>query len=366
MTPFPIPDPLGLAAPAPVLQGLAYLTLTLHLLAMSFTLGSLALLLWARVRRAPGHEAAARFLGTSLPLGFSYLVTLGIPPLLFVQVLYGQMFYSSSVVMGVFWILVIPLLIAAYGLLYFHKLTRERRPRVQAIALYAAFAAMLVIGFIYVNNLTLSMAPDRWMALYAAHPGGAALNLGEPTLVPRYLAFMVPALAVAGLGLVLAGAFASRTGRREAGDGMRRYGVKAHLLGRALTAFAAAALLLALPEHVKAVVLGGGTPTALAIAAIALALVATILALAAARRGSPRLAIAAAVAMALELGGLVALRDRVRLELLADHFRLSDVPTHEQWGMFALFAATLVVGLAFLFVVTRAVAKNLITKESIE
>jgi hypothetical protein len=34
--------------------------------------------------------------------------------------------------------------------------------------------------------------------------------------------------------------------------------------------------------------------------------------------------------------------------------------------MFALFAATLIVGLAFLFVVTRAVAKNLITKESIE
>jgi hypothetical protein len=237
---------------------------------------------------------------------------------------------------------------------------------VQGIALLAAFAAMLVIGFIYVNNLTLSMAPDRWMALYAAHPGGAALNLGEPTLVPRYLAFMVPALAVAGLGLVLAGAVSSRTGRREAGDGMRRYGVKAHLLGRALTAVAAAALLLALPEHVKAVVLGGGTPTALAIAAIALALVATILALAAARRGSTRLAIAGAVAMALELGGLVALRDRVRLELLADHFRLSDVPTHEQWGMFALFAATLVVGLAFLFVVTRAVAKNLITKDSIE
>jgi hypothetical protein len=70
--------------------------------------------------------------------------------------------------------------------------------------------------------------------------------------------------------------------------------------------------------------------------------------------------------MALELGGLVALRDRVRLELLADHFRLKDVPANEQWGMFALFAAILVVGLAFLVVVTRAVAKNLITKENIE
>jgi len=366
MTPIPIPDPLGYPVPAAYLQGLSYLTLTLHLLAMSFTLGGLALLLWARLRRGTGHDASARFLGTALPLGFSYLVTLGIPPLLFVQVLYGQMFYSSSVVMGAFWILVIPLLVTAYGLLYFHKLTRERRPRVQGIALLAAFAAMLAIGFVYVNNLTLSMAPDRWMALYAAHPNGAALNLGEPTLVPRYLTFMLPALAVAGLGLVVAGCAVARLGRREAGDGMRRYGAKAHAVGRILTACAGTALFFTLPTGVRDLVLGGGAPTALALAAITLALAATAATLIAARRGSTRLAIAGGAAMALELGSLVALRDRVRLELLADHFRLSDVPEREQWGMFALFAAILVVGLAFLVVVTRAVAKNLITKENMK
>jgi len=181
--------------------------------------------------------------------------------------------------------------------------------------------------------------------------------------VPRYLMFMMPALAVAGLGLVLAGAVSSRLGRREAGDGMRRYGVKAHLLGRALTAGAVALLFVSLPDHVKALVTGGGTATALAAGGLAFAALATALTLFAERRGSTPIAVAALAAMALELGSLVALRDQVRLELVADHFRLADVPTHEQWGMFVMFAAILVVGLAFLVVVTRAVAKNLIAKE---
>jgi hypothetical protein len=363
MIPLPTPDPLGYPLPTPLLQGLAYLTLTLHLLAMSFTLGSLALLLWSKLRRAPGHDAAARFLGSSLPLGFSYLVTLGIPPLLFLQVVYGQLFYSSSVLIGAFWILVIPLLITAYGLLYLHKMTRETRPRLQGIALLAAFAAMLSIGFIYVNNLTLSMAPERWMAHYAAHPDGAALNLGEPTLAPRFLAFMLPSLAVAGLGLVLAGAVVARLGRAEAGQGMRRYGARAHVVGRVLMAGAGAWLLAALPERVRAYVLGGGLPTLLLAAGLGLALVATAAALLAARRGSTALAVAAAVAMALELGSLVALRDGVRLELLAERFRLAEVPIDAQWGMFVAFAAILVVGLAFLVGMTRIVVKNAVAKE---
>ena len=97
-----------------------------------------------------------------LPLGFSYLVTFGIPPLLFVQVLYGQMFYSSSVLVGAFWIAVVPLLILAYAMVYSHKLTRRTRPRIQIWVLSIAALAMLSVGFIYVNNLTLSMTPERW------------------------------------------------------------------------------------------------------------------------------------------------------------------------------------------------------------
>jgi len=69
--------------PAFILQSLAYLTFTLHLLAMQFTVGGAILLLinWLRSRRSADASAVAtaRFFGTGLPLGFSYLVTFGIP-----------------------------------------------------------------------------------------------------------------------------------------------------------------------------------------------------------------------------------------------------------------------------------------------
>ena len=111
MSPQPPPDPLGYPAPLAIMFALAYLTLTLHFLAMNYTVGSGALLLWAKVRGKDEQQGIAKFLGSGMPLGVSYLVTLGIPPLLFVQVLYGQQFYSSSVVMGSLWILVIPVIL---------------------------------------------------------------------------------------------------------------------------------------------------------------------------------------------------------------------------------------------------------------
>ena len=52
-------------------------------------------------------------------------VNLGIPPLLFLQTLFGQFLYSSSILMAVFWLSVVPVLIvayyAAYGFVHRHR-----------------------------------------------------------------------------------------------------------------------------------------------------------------------------------------------------------------------------------------------------
>ena len=66
------------------------------------------------------------------------------------------------------------------------------------------FSVILVclIGFVYSNNLTLSLVPSRWGAKYFANPSGWHLNLSEPTLIPRFLHFFISAVAVGGLLLV--------------------------------------------------------------------------------------------------------------------------------------------------------------------
>jgi hypothetical protein len=55
---------------------------------------------------------------------------------------------------------------------------------------------LITIAFIFSNNMTLMLRPDRWMAMYRAHPNGWNLNLGEATLIPRYLHMLVGAVAV--------------------------------------------------------------------------------------------------------------------------------------------------------------------------
>ena len=350
--PIPPPDPLGYPLPPVMIQVLAWLTLALHFLAVNFTLGGLLLLLWIRIRNRDELEPARKFLTTALPLGFSYLVTLGIPPLLFVQVLYGQMFYSSSVVIGAWWILVIPLLISAYGLLYLHKLKENARPRVKIIHLASAAVAMLLVGFIYVNNLTLAQTPNRWMEIYAANPAGSSLNLGEAILFPRYLLFMSPTLVVGGLALILAGAYMKN------GGPSLKLGFRAYVAGRVIMAAAGAWLIAALPERIRNLVFEGGAPTAHLAAGFGLALVAAGLAAAAFKKKSLRLGVVSAVVMLVEALTFVGLRDQVRIAYLADYFKMDKVPVHGQWGMFSLFAVTMVSGLAFIIVLTVKVASN--------
>ncbi len=354
--PIPPFDPLGMPLPAFVLQALAYLTFTLHLLAVQFTVGGAILLLvnWLRGRRSGDASAVAtaRFFGTSLPLGFSYLVTFGIPPLLFVQVMYGQFFYSSSVLVGAFWISVVRLLIMGYGASYWHKLSRGERPGRQVGIIGLSLLALLCVGFIYVNNLTLSMVPERWMPLYQSHPAGGTLNLGEPTLLSRYLLVLGPGLAVAGLALVTRAVLLRRWGKPDLAATAHRSGVRAMLVAAVVEVVAVIGMAVTLPENVRAVLTSGGVLTMLAVLGGVLGVAALALASVSGKRVGLVLPLLAGASQLGATAAWVVLRDFVRQEYLRPYFDLGAVTVHAQWGMFALFTSTLVMGVAFMVVST--------------
>jgi hypothetical protein len=357
--PLPPPDPLGYPVPVELLRALSYLTLTLHFVALHFTLGGVMLWLWLRLRRPAHADGMSAYLGSGLTLGFSYLVTLGIPPLLFVQVMYGQLFYSSSVIIGAHWILVVPLLIVAYGLFYLHKLTRERHPAPQWVYMLLALLAMLTIGFFYVNNLTLMQAPERWMSIYHLRPNGQSLNLGDPTVLPRWLALLSPAPAVAGLGLILAGTVLRRWQQEDKGLAFQSLGFRSVLVSVAATGAFGAWFVSRIPQDVLTRVVEMPLLVPVSLAGAALLLVTALLAGLASRSRSLAVPIAAIVAAAGSLATLVALRDMLRLAWLRPHFTPDDVPVHAQWAMFFLFAATLVLGLVLVVWLTAVVTGNL-------
>jgi hypothetical protein len=124
-----------------------------------------------------------------------------VPPLLFAQVLYGRALYTSSVLIGVYWISVIGLLMLTYWLLY----RFSARLDAGKSAWWLGLSAWMLAGFIariLSTNMTLMLRPEVWRDMYSASAAGRFLPTGDPTLNPRWLLMLAGGLFIGGLWLV--------------------------------------------------------------------------------------------------------------------------------------------------------------------
>ena len=131
----------------------------------------------------------------------TFVINLGVPPLLFAQVLYGRALYTSSVLIGVYWIALIPTLMLVYWLLYKFSARLEAGKSAWWIGLSAWLLAGGVARMLS-TNMTLMLRPEAWRAMYSASAMGAYLPTGDPTLEPRWLLMMAGGLVIGGLWLV--------------------------------------------------------------------------------------------------------------------------------------------------------------------
>jgi len=206
---IPAIDPIPLPAPFWLFKILLVVTFVLHIVAMNFMLGSGVLAFFAKLRSAQ-HENYQRLFGDvtkKIPSLLAATVTLGIAPLLFLQVLYGQFFYTSSVIIGWPWFLVVILVTLAYYGFYLVSFKQKALPGVVGWVLLLSIFMIFAVGFIYSNNITLMSSPENWSGKYHADPSGWNLNLGEQTLIPRYLHFMLASVAIGGLFVTFIGLF---------------------------------------------------------------------------------------------------------------------------------------------------------------
>ncbi len=203
---FPVADPIPIPAPIWLLKLLSLLTLGLHFAAVMMLIGSLVLVIWLNFRgRASGsldQVRASWVLAKRLPVIMTYVVNLGVPPLLFLQVMYGQQIYSSSVLIGLPWISVIILLTIAYWLLYKTTWMIEQR-RAAWIPALISFGIIFGVGQIYAMNMTLMLRPELWNQMHAANPHGTQGFSGDPTTMPRFLFVLAGGPLVGGLWTAL-------------------------------------------------------------------------------------------------------------------------------------------------------------------
>ena len=202
MQSFPVVDPIPLPAPIWLLKLLHIVTLALHFVAVEMLLGGLLLaVLLSLFRGSPASMVTARALARRLTVVMTFVINLAVPPLLFAQVLYGRALYTSSVLIGLYWIAIIGLLMLTYWLLY--RFTG--RLEAGKSAWWVGLSAWLLAGCIarlLSTNMTLMLRPEVWRKMYSASAMGAYLPTGDPSLTPRWLLMLTGGLFIGGLWLI--------------------------------------------------------------------------------------------------------------------------------------------------------------------
>ena len=99
---YPAVDPIPLPAPIWLFKLLHIVTLALHFVAVEMLLGGLLLaVLLSLFSNSPLATVTARALARRLTVVMTYVINLGVPPLLFAQVLYGRALYTPPPLIGV-------------------------------------------------------------------------------------------------------------------------------------------------------------------------------------------------------------------------------------------------------------------------
>ena len=352
---IPTLDPIPLPAPYWVFQLLLVVTFTLHILAMNFMLGGMVLALASRW--SGSRERANRLFGDiagKLPVLLPATVTLGVAPLLFLQVIYGQFFYTSSVVIAWPWFLLLVMLTVAYYGLYYVSARAHRQPGAGRWVLLASFLLIAAIGFLFSTNTTLSQTPAAWSGKYFADSSGWSLNLAEPTLLPRYLHFFTAAVAAGGLLLLLIAWL-----KRDSDAGYRRhvfqFGGKAFQYAT-MAQFAVGLWFLAsLPAAQRVLFLGGSSAAVLLLAAgIAGSAAAVLVVSHALRCDDYRLgALAGTGLTALVVVAMAVVRDMLRDDYLRPYFHPERFVVQTQWSVLPLFLALFLGGVVLWLVMLR-------------
>ncbi len=195
--------PVEFPRPTAIYLTLYVVTLALHVVFMSYVVVGAALV--ATRWGSRGTCPSVRLVVDWLPFALSAAITAGVAPLLFVQVLYQERFYTANLLLFGKWLAVLPLLVIGFYLLYVAKgagagggagepsapVSRRWRPSGR-VAITIAWVSFVGVAFLWTQNHQISIAHDAWPAIYA--DGGSLRVTAASTW--RLLVWLIGAVPV--------------------------------------------------------------------------------------------------------------------------------------------------------------------------
>ncbi len=342
---IPALDPTPLPAPAWLFQVLLLITFFVHVLFLNVTLGG-AVIAATHGLLAKGPETPGRRLGrvsvSLLPASVSFTVTTGVAPLLFVQLLYGQVFYAATVLAAWLWLAIVPLIVVGYYAVYLYKF-EVGAPGGTRLWLGVAGFCFVAVALVQVLVNVLQLTPPRWEAVAIAV--GAVFN--DPTVIPRYLHFVLGSLAVAGMFLAVVGVERGSLTPDPFFGWLARRGLLWAVVATALQMIDGFWFLFALPRELLIALVGGQAwPTLHLALGMGLGFLALILlsGLREPERQRTLVRFAAGV-VGVTVFAMIGLRDVVRAMYLSPAIRLRALPSATQADVTILFIVIFVLGL---------------------
>ncbi len=359
---LPALDAAGIPGPPWLFHVLLVFTFFLHLLFMNLTLGGTLLALFAHHKSGGRRDDFRGVLSGRLMAinnyGISLTITTGVAPLLFIQVIYHQSFYTATILLAPVWLGMLVLLTAGYYAAYLYKF-RGAPARGSGGGLWLTVSAVmfLLIAMIHVAVHLVHVQPEMWGGL----ADGTWTVLADPSYWPRLLHFVF-----AGIGfsaLMTAWWAVRRAGEGidvETNTAIARWSWRWALWTTILQVVDGFVLLMVLPNPVLKSLMTGGV---VMLAPLTLAILLGIGLLMMMSRVSnplenPSLVTGTLATMTLVVAIMSITRHQIRALYLAPTMTGVDFVVLPQWGNFVLFAVLLVAGLATVWYMVRRVLKE--------
>jgi hypothetical protein len=347
---IPALDAAGIPGPPWLFQVLLVFTFFLHMLFMNLTLGGTLIAFFSHLRAGgrsddPNGVLAGRLMAVNT-YGISLTITTGIAPLLFVQVIYQQFFYSGTIFLGWIWFSLLLLLMGGYYAAYLYKFRgAPSRGAGGGVWLGCSALAFLLIAMIHVAVHLIHTQPDLWSG-FASSPLSV---LTDTAYWPRLIHFVLAGIGFAALVITWWAVRQASAGQdAELNTSIARIAWRWALSSTVLQLVDGFVLLGVLPKDVLIGVMSGGLATLGPLTLSILLGIGLVVMLAKSldpvtHRG---LVTGTLAAMTLTIAVMSITRHQVRVLYLAPATEPYTQQVVPQWGNFILFAVLLVLGLA--------------------